>query len=588
MQAHARGAIFKRYGSTQFLSEAAPAVELTSVGQAVIAGVKSLLVCGGGKIFAVSEAGKATEIGKGFNSEARWSILQAPVSHSVAGQGPIYLTNGVNAPQYWTGAGEVKAWTGITSNPKLTDGVVQERKLLNTLLRSKTAKFISTDTELEVKGEGIPVGARILAVLSTEEVELTVGEESEKEETKEKVTFEITRQYYPTTPNVPNGQYMIFVGNRVWMTGITADPSAVWFSELVSIGEAGEEGDPCVWPATNVVRFDSSDGYPVTGIGTCGPYVLVFKEYKTWAIHDLDTGANRKIADSVGCVAQNSIVESAIGTFFLTADQGVYLTNGSKMSEMSYKVRPTILAINESKRQHAAGFYYQDHYYLSYPTTDSAVNNRTLDYDVQLKAWWLQSLAANEWLVSGITGETAPYGLTPGVSKGVSRAFVPGIYTDLGQPYEGEYGLAAFWFGNWQVFSYYIFRHRVKTPFLKKRIRAIHFDGSGVITPIIAQNFYTPGLESAGVVGNLNQDKPELPVNFSADSQIFGNPDEEQLFGGEEYKGVTMIFGGTSAVQDARIYSPGIARAWSVGFGNADDEPFEVDSYTFFMQFRKS
>jgi hypothetical protein len=356
----------------------------------------------------------------------------------------------------------------------------------------------------------------------------------------------------------------------------------------VSIGEAGEEGDPCNWPATNVVRFDASDGYPITGIGTCGPYVLVFKEFKTWAIHDLDTGANRKIADSVGCVAQNSIVETALGTFFLTADQGIYLTNGAKLSEMSYKVRPTILEINESKRQYAAGVYWADHYYLSYPTTDSAVNNRTLDYDVQLKAWWLHSLAPNQWLVSSIAGETAPYGVTPGAGKGVVRAFAPGVYTDVGEPYEGEHGLAAFWFSSWQVFSYYIFRHRVKTPFLKKRIRAIHFDGSGEIIPVIGQNFYTPGVEEPGVVGNANQDAPSLPVNFSADEQIFGNPDEEQLFGGEEYKGVRMYFGGASSVQDARVYSPGIARAWSTGFGNNSAEPFEVDSFTYMMQFRKS
>lgn len=589
VQAHARGAIFKRNGSTLFSGKAeSPAVELTSLGSTVIAGVKSLIAAGGGKIFAISEAGKVTEIGKGFNATARWSIVQAPASHEEAGQGPLYLSNGVDAPQYWTGAGEVKAWTGIESNPKLTDGVLQFRKQLNTLLRSKTAKFISTDTELEVVGEGVPVGTRILAVLSTEEVELSTGEAEEKEETKEKVKFEIKRQYYSTAPHVPNGQFMIFAGNRIWMTGIAADPSAVWFSELVSIGEGGEEGDPCMWPSTNVVRFDASDGYPITGIGTSGPYVLVFKEFKTWAIHDLDTGANRKIADSVGCVAQNSIVETALGTFFLTSDQGIYLTNGSKLSEMSYKVRPTILEINHANRQHAAGVYYADHYYLSYPSGESAVNNRTLDYDVQLKAWWLHSLAANEWDVSAVAGDTAPYAVIPGVSKGIVRAFVPGVYTDLGEPYAGNYGLSAYWFSAWQVFSYYIFRHRVKTPFLKKRIRAIHFDGSGVIVPIVAQNFYVPGQEEPGVVGNLPQQSPTLPVNFSAGGQVFGNEDTEQTFGGQTFDGATMYFGGSSTVQDARIYSPGISRAWSVGFGNATADPFEVDSFTYLMQFRKS
>ena len=128
----------------------------------------------------------------------------------------------------------------------------------------------------------------------------------------------------------------------------------------------------------------------------------------------------------------------------------------------------------------------------------------------------------------------------------------------------------------------------MKTPFLKKRIRAIHFDGSGIIVPIVAKNFTIPGTEEPGVVGNESQDAPVLPVNFEQGSQVFGNENEEQRFGGVTFDDVTMFFGGSTAVGDARIYSPGIARAWSVGFGNNDSEPFEVDSFTYLMQFRKS
>ena len=590
MQGTARGAIRKRLGSTVLLKAETvpPAVELTTLGSVTIAGVTSLIVAGGGKIWSLSAAGVYTEIGKGFNATARWSIVQAPVSRGIPAQGPVYLVNGVDAPQYWTGAGEVKAWKGIESNPKLTDGVLQFRKKLNTILKSKTAGFISTDVGLFVVGENIPAGAQIKAVLSFEEVELTTGELEEKEETKEGQHFEIKRSFYATAPHVPNGQFAIFAGNRIWITGIAADPSAIWFSELVSIGEGGAEGDPSVWPSTNVVRFDSSDGQPITGIGTIGPYIVLFKEQKTWVIHNLDTGANRKIADTIGCVAQRSIVETALGTFFLTADQGIYLTNGSKLTEMSFKVRPTILAIEQAKRQNCAAIYSADHYYLSFPTPGSNTNNRTLDYDVQLKAWWLHDITANEWAVSTVGGENAPYAVTPGVSKGTVRAFAPGVYTDAGVPYTGANGLSAYWLSAWFVFSYYIFRHRVKTPFLKKRIRAIHFDGTGVIVPLVGKNFYSPGSEEPGVVGNTPETSPTLPVDFAQGQQVFGNENEEQLFGGATYQGITMFFGGSTAVGDARIYSPGVARAWSIGFGNNTADPFEVESVTWLIQFRKS
>lgn len=588
VNATARGAIRKRLGSTQFVTKSLPAVELNSLFTATISGTRWLIAAGGGKIFSVNSAGEAAEIGKGFNATARWSFVQAPTSKGVTGQGPVYMVNGTDAPQYWSGTGEVKAWKGVESTPKLTDGVLVKRKKLDTLLKSETAGFLSTDVGLTVTGEHIPANTQIKAVLSTKEVELSTGESEEVEETITGVHFELNRSFYKTAPHVPNGQFAIFAGNRIWMTGITADPSAVWFSELVSIGEGGAEGDPSSWPSTNVVRFDASDGYPITGIGTVGPYIVLFKEHKTWVIHDLDTGANRRIADNIGCVAHRSIVETVLGTFFLTADQGIYLTNGSKLEEMSYKVRPTILEINQAHRANAAGTYYADHYYLSYPSGSSSTNSLTLDYDVQLKSWWLHSIAPNEWVSFEPVGEPAPYAIPPGVSSGVVRAFAPGVYTDSGGPYAGNYGLAAYWFSSWQVFSYYIFRHRVKTPFLKKRIRAIHFDGSGVIVPIVGQNFTVPGVEEPGVVGNESQDAPKLPVNFEEGSEIFGNPNEEQKFGGETFEGVTMFFGGQSAVQDARIYSPGIARAWSVGFGNSEGEPFEVDSFTYLMQFRKS
>jgi hypothetical protein len=589
VQGTARGAIRKRLGSTVLLKEkeVPPAVELTSLASVTIAGVTSLIVAGGGKLWSLSAAGVYTEIGKGF-SEARWSIVQAPASHGIPAQGPVYMVNGVDKPHYWTGAGEVKEWTGIASNPKLTDGILTFRKKLNTLLKSETAGFISSDVGLIVTGEFLPANTQIKAVLSSKEVELSTGEAEEKEEVKEKTHFEIERSFYKEGAHVPNGQYMVFAGNRIWMTGIKADPSAVWFSELVSIGEGGAEGDPSQWPSTNVVRFDASDGYVLTGIGTVGPYIVLFKEQKTWVIHDLDTGANRKLADTIGCVSHRSIVETALGTFFLTADQGVYLTNGSKLDEMSYKVRPTILAITQAERQNACGVYWADHYYLSFASEGSSSNNRSLDYDVQLKSWWLHDIAPNQWVQSSIGGEISPYAVTPGASEGVVRAFVPGVYTDAGANYAGAHGLSAYWLSAWQVFSYYIFRHRVKTPFLKKRVRAIHFDGTGVIVPILGKNFRSPGSEEPGVVENLPQTSPTLPVNFEQGEQTFGNENEEQVFGGTEYKGVQMFFGGSTEVGDARIYAPGVARAWSIGFGNNTSDPFEVESVAFFIQFRKS
>jgi hypothetical protein len=574
-----------------------PAVELTSMFACTIAGANYLLISNGEKIWSVTTAGVVTEIGKGFTAGSKWSFVQAPVSIGVASQGPIYMVNGVDKPQYWSGAEaktEVKEWTGVASSPKFTNGVTVAAAQT---LKSATAGFISSDVglmatfestvEVEIEGKATPIKeALIESVLSSEEVVVALPGEAGWKEAYTSVHFSITRAFYPEGKNVPNGQYMVFFGNRIWMTGIKSDPSAVWFSELVSIGEGGSQADPSQWPATNVVRFDSSDGRSITGIGTTGPYLCVFKESKTWIIHDINTGANRRLSDTVGCVSHRSIVETNGGTFFLTADQGIYLTEGSKLHEMSYNVRPTILAINAAKRENACGAYWNNHYYLSFAYESSTTNNRTLDYDVQLKSWWLHDLTGNEFTTWEVTsGKPELCAIPPVSGAGVIQCFVEGIYTDRGAVYTGNGTLAAYWLSPWEPFAYYVFRHRIKAPFLKKRVRQIFFNGEGQIIPSVYKNFFQGERQEGAVVGNREQSTKELPTNFAAASEKWAEGEGKWA---EEPDDIEVIWGGEETVGQARIYSPGVAFTWSVGFGNNSAEGFIVDAFVYVAQFRKS
>lgn len=594
------------FSTGEFPYTGPPQVELVTIASVNVGGTPYLIAAGGTNLYSVNAAGETSIIGEGFTSGARWTIIQAPTSTEVASQGPIYLTNGIDKPQYWTGAAKntpVAEWTGVISNPKLEDGVLPVLAQ-HTTLKSATAKFLPSDigkfikitstvkTINPEKVEKTIAVARIRERPSPEEVVLEIEENAEWKEAYSAVKFEIERSYYEdatSKKHVPNGKYMIFAGNRVWMTGIADDPSAVRFSETAVIGEGGEQADPSSWPKENLIRFDRSDGQAITGIGVVGPYLVIFKEYKTWVIHDLNSGANRKLADTIGCVSHYSIVETVQGTFFLTADQGVYLTEGSKLREMSYNIRPTILEINPAKRSNAAGAYFNNHYYLSYASGESAVNNRTIDFDVILKSWWLHDLAGNAWVVWNPTpGETNLYTIPPVVSFGVVRAFVPGIYTDSGNNYTGNGELGAWWISSWESFSYYIFRHRVKSIELKKRVRSIFFNGSGEIIPLIYKNFGEGGEQLAGVVGSAPQYAPTLPINFSTSNQTWGNENETEVWGGETYNSSPMFWGGSAETQAARLYALGVADQWAVGWGNNSAQPFEVDAFVYNISFRKS
>ncbi len=609
-----RGAIRKRYGSAQFVPTGTQlnkltGFELVSMFPVLVGGIRYLLVASANKIWSITMLGVVTEIGKGFAS-GKWSMVQAPKSTGVAGQGPVYMVNGQDAPQYWAGAGEeVKPWTGVVSSEKREDGVLNEAGAEGgTVLKSETAKFTASmvglvlkfestvevfATELGPAGEEIKkyqtvVEPLILAVNPNgKEVTLAFPVETQLRNPYTGVKFKVEQSFYSTVEHVPNGKYMIFFGNRIWMTGITADPSAVWFSELVPIGEGGAQADPSAWPSTNVVRFDSSDENPITAIGHVGPYILTFKENKTWAIHDINTGANRRISTSIGCVANRSVVEGPNGTFFLTKDSGIYLTNGSTVTEMSYLVRPTILGIDPAIRANAAGAYFENHYYLSYGPRGETQNTKTLDYDLVLKSWWLHDLAGPCWAVQEPTsGKETLFLLPHGTSKAVAEAFKEGIYTDLEATYTGNGTMGAYFITNWESFAYYIFRHRVKAPMLKKRVRQIFFNGEGKIIPAVFKDFREGETQEPGVVGNNEiATSAELPIDFASGEEKWGVGSGEW---GVEVEGTEKLWGGETTVGQARIYAPGVAFNWSVGWGNNSADPFVVDAFVYMATFRKS
>jgi hypothetical protein len=263
------GALRRRDGTSQF---AAPAQPLLSAFPVDLGTSRYLLglfctcfhrIDTGGAVTTVTGTTVPT-------SGRRWSGVQAPAN---GGQGPLWMMNGLDAPQQWTGAGNVSDWTA-------------------------------------------------------------------------------------TTGALPNGQFMVAVGNRIFVAGMSsygavADPGStlVW----------SDIGNPRAWPAENIVELDPSDGDQIMGIGTFGQTVLVFKRRKIFAVTNLDTGANRRISADTGSVAHRSIVETPIGTYFLTLDKGVYVTNGSSLQLVSDIIRPTLEDIVESLRQYAAGAFVNNH-----------------------------------------------------------------------------------------------------------------------------------------------------------------------------------------------------------------------------------
>lgn len=193
---------------------------------------------------------------------------------------------------------------------------------------------------------------------------------------------------------VPNGRYAKVKQNRLWVAGVTADPSALFFSEL---------GDPRNWPASNVVRFDPGDGESIMGLGTIGPYLIVFKPNKAWIVYDLDRGLNRPLGENVGTRSHRSVVETEQGAFFLDPDKGVMVTNGQSVKPISRNITPDLRAVKQEFLSRAAGAFWRGHYYLSVPDL-TGVPATVFDFSTELDSWWRHDAACWQFVVSDFPG----------------------------------------------------------------------------------------------------------------------------------------------------------------------------------------
>lgn len=354
-----------------------------------------------------------------------------------------------------------------------------------------------------------------------------------------------------TSGTIPRPTQIVAHNNRMWLGNLAGNTGL--YGVLADAGSSlcfSDIGNPRSFPLANIVQLDPNDGDSIIAFGKVGPYLLVFKRRKTFLIFDGDTGANRRISDTIGCCAPRSVVETPAGTFFLSQDRGIYATTGSKFTQMSDNISPTLSAVASSARDTAAGAYFNDHYYLSLATTGPN-NDLTLDFDTTTNSWWLHTFAGNDWSLWRPGTTTFLYAANVGAAK-VSRAFVDG------EPQDNGVNFTCSWKGPWQAFG---------APYLRKRIRQIHFDGTGPFDVYVGRDFQA----SEDVAGTA-----------------LLSPGTSTTFGGTGAFGGDNVYGDIAGTQEGRVFTLGVARAWSVRFIATSALTFEIDSYTMAYTPRKN
>lgn len=354
-----------------------------------------------------------------------------------------------------------------------------------------------------------------------------------------------------TTGTVPQtARFLAYQMDVIWAAGFIDAPAKVASCGLTAGGTPVP--DPRNWSTDYADQVEPNDGEPLTGLGTYGPYLLVFKARQLYALADFQARNYRKISSGIGCVAHRSIAETSAGTMFLSEDLGVCVTDGQEVTPISDPILPLLREAADANAllfDDACATYHRGSYFLSIPSA-AAYNDLTLEYQLDTRSWWIHTCASNQFALVDPTGSPILYSANPTL-KQVDKAFVEGVYSDYGQSYE------AYWKSPFLVWG---------NPHVNKRIRQFRADGQGQWDLYSQETF--------------DDDETLL------DMEIWEDTDDPFYFGG------TGTFGDGSdefmpsgGITQRRYPTPsqGWGRAWSLIVRADDPNPMQLFSIAAFV-----
>jgi hypothetical protein len=360
-----------------------------------------------------------------------------------------------------------------------------------------------------------------------------------------------TKNWVATKGSVPNGKYIIYHENRVYI----AKGSTLYWASIVN---------PFDWEAPDggSTLVDPEDGQEITGIGKAGPYLLIFKNRKTFLLTDSNTGGYRRISSEIGCGSHRSIVETSSGTFFMSSDSEIIVTDGSSFSRTTNQpIRPVMNLVTGANKAKVCAAHIGNYIYFSI-SEGGSINDTILEYDLVNQAWWPYKLSYSSTVTSGVNQfaildpslSTKLYGAgSVSATHRVFEMFVENKYYD-----NEENSFQAYYITPWHVYS---------LPHLRKRMREVRVDSLG--------NFGLYSLNSF----SAGENKEEVD-NWESSG-------EGTTFGGTGNFGGTGVFGDEPQIIEKHYYTLGVGRAWSFKFESKDQQDLQIYSYSTWVDFKK-
>lgn len=368
---------------------------------------------------------------------------------------------------------------------------------------------------------------------------------------------------------IPTGRMMAAHQNRLFVADLSTSRTGVAFSEI---------GDYRTWPVANIVEFDPTEQDRITAICSLGQSLMVFKRDAIYRVHDSDNGANTRITDEAGTTFRDSVVATDQGCFFLDANHGVMVTNGSTVTAVSDAILPELrgLPLDDEATFSVSAAYWEGSYWLSIPNV-SGVPAVLFEYDLQAKAWWRHNCPAydlktapfpqaadpalkRDVLIGAVPGPVlARLGVAPTTTRRVFHLMRPKAAADL------VVGVGA----TPIAFRWRSAPHTVDgNPSRGKRLSHLAVDAVGDATVWQLRN-YSAAVERIGDLVAAGGTEPGLWGVPRAG--LWGVPRGNYAWGGA----------GPNAL--SRFYTLGVARAWQLEIRGLSVSDFELDSYSLYV-----
>lgn len=209
---------------------------------------------------------------------------------------------------------------------------------------------------------------------------------------------------------IPKGTLMAYTGNRIWISGDSAQPSRLYYSSLNATGGCDPGNFDSVAPNDGgFIDLAPNDGQAITALVPHGPYLMVFKEHKIFLLYDPAGGpTNRMVSDQFGLSSAPSTggtgaVSTPYGVVFL-ADAGSvgggatpyfrpFITDGTSVRPLGRLPFSPLLQSAATMRLS----YFEGRLYIGGTSTLSLASGGTLncalEYQFETDSWWIHQLS---------------------------------------------------------------------------------------------------------------------------------------------------------------------------------------------------